>query len=227
MKMRLSLLLLATLLLTPAAFAQIEATNGTNVFDAAGKNMGPLVLGNFLRFRLNDGRSVLAQLQVNPSTGLSWITDTIHFSGSGCSGSAYGNAWAYTGGTPSVVAGNHNLYTGVNTSNVNFTEMSYIDANTGNCVNATQAASGVLLSFVVDIDTIFTEPYEVGGPPTVVVPSFSDVSAASPYFEFVEMMKTGGITSGCGGGKYCPDSYVTRAQMAVFIAKAMGIRFQP
>jgi hypothetical protein len=29
-----------------------------------------------------------------------------------------------------------------------------------------------------------------------------------------------GITTGCGGGKYCPSQTVTRDQMAVFLARA-------
>jgi hypothetical protein len=31
-----------------------------------------------------------------------------------------------------------------------------------------------------------------------------------------------GITSGCGGGNFCPNSDVTRAQMSVFIVRAIG-----
>ena len=29
-----------------------------------------------------------------------------------------------------------------------------------------------------------------------------------------------GITTGCGGGNYCPENNVTRAEMAVFIGRA-------
>ena len=32
-----------------------------------------------------------------------------------------------------------------------------------------------------------------------------------------------GITSGCGGGIYCPESPVTRAQMAVFLVRTFGL----
>jgi hypothetical protein len=37
--------------------------------------------------------------------------------------------------------------------------------------------------------------------------------------DFIEQLKNEGITTGCGGGDYCPDSSVTRAQMAVFLLK--------
>jgi hypothetical protein len=37
---------------------------------------------------------------------------------------------------------------------------------------------------------------------------------------WIEQLSTEGITAGCGGGNYCPDTPVTRAQMAVFLLKA-------
>jgi hypothetical protein len=33
-----------------------------------------------------------------------------------------------------------------------------------------------------------------------------------------------GITAGCGGGNYCPDA-PTRRQMAIFLAKALGLHW--
>jgi len=50
--------------------------------------------------------------------------------------------------------------------------------------------------------------------------SFTDVTLANPFYPFVEDIFHHGITGGCGVGIYCPDSSVTRAQMAVFILKA-------
>jgi len=50
---------------------------------------------------------------------------------------------------------------------------------------------------------------------------FLDVSPAHPFHDFVESIVRAGITSGCGGGNYCPDSAVTRAQMAVFLLKTL------
>ena len=44
--------------------------------------------------------------------------------------------------------------------------------------------------------------------------------AASPFHAPVETIIRDGITSGCGGGNYCPTSAVTRAQMAVFLLRA-------
>ncbi len=42
-------------------------------------------------------------------------------------------------------------------------------------------------------------------------------------FQFIEALVAAGITGGTGGGNYSPDAPVTRRQMAIFIAKALGI----
>ncbi|MFZ5785391.1 MAG: S-layer homology domain-containing protein, partial [Acidobacteriota bacterium] len=39
---------------------------------------------------------------------------------------------------------------------------------------------------------------------------------------FVHFLAAKGITSGCGGGNYCPSSSITRWQMAVFLAGALA-----
>ena len=56
--------------------------------------------------------------------------------------------------------------------------------------------------------------------------TFLDVPTNHPFFQFIEALAASGITGGCGGGNYCPDSSVTRGQMAVFLAKALGLQFQ-
>lgn len=49
---------------------------------------------------------------------------------------------------------------------------------------------------------------------------FADVAPTSPFRNDIDTLARHGISSGCGGGNYCPDSPVTRAQMAVFLLKA-------
>ena len=57
---------------------------------------------------------------------------------------------------------------------------------------------------------------------------FTDVPCASPFASWVEMLAERGITAGCGGGTFCPDRHVTRAQMAAFLLKAVhGSDFTP
>ena len=55
--------------------------------------------------------------------------------------------------------------------------------------------------------------------------TFPDVPTTDFGFQFVEALYASGITGGCGGGLYCPDSPVTRRQMAIFIAKALGLQW--
>jgi S-layer homology domain len=49
---------------------------------------------------------------------------------------------------------------------------------------------------------------------------FPDVPCPSQFADWIEQLFAEGITGGCGGGNYCPDNPVTRAQMAVFLLKA-------
>src|SRR6266496_5605813 len=51
---------------------------------------------------------------------------------------------------------------------------------------------------------------------------FNDVPASSPFCPYIEELARRGITGGCGGGNYCPNSAVTRAQMAAFLVKVIG-----
>jgi len=45
---------------------------------------------------------------------------------------------------------------------------------------------------------------------------------------WIEELAALGITGGCGGGNYCPESPVTRAQMAVFLLKtSLGTGYVP
>ena len=53
---------------------------------------------------------------------------------------------------------------------------------------------------------------------------FGDVDCPSTYANWIEQLAAEGITGGCGGGNYCPDSPNTRGQMAVFLVKTFGLR---
>ena len=63
--------------------------------------------------------------------------------------------------------------------------------------------------------------------PAPAVASFNDVPTTHPFFQFIEALLAAGITGGCGVGTYCPDSPVTRGQMAVFLSRALGLHFAP
>ena len=67
--------------------------------------------------------------------------------------------------------------------------------------------------------------YRLQVSPAPVMPTFNDVPASDFGFQSIEALAASGITGGCGGGNYCPDNPVTRRQMAIFIAKALGLHF--
>lgn len=55
--------------------------------------------------------------------------------------------------------------------------------------------------------------------------TFGDVPLGSFGFQHIEALVDSGITAGCGGGNFCPNDTLTRAQMAVFLAKALGLHW--
>jgi hypothetical protein len=67
--------------------------------------------------------------------------------------------------------------------------------------------------------------YKLQVSPAPATATFADVPVGSPFHRFVEALVGAGITGGCGGGNYCPDSPITRGQMAVFLAAALGLHW--
>lgn len=60
-------------------------------------------------------------------------------------------------------------------------------------------------------------------PATATFPN--DVPTTHPFFRFIQALAAAGITGGCSAGSYCPNSPVTRGEMAVFLATALGLHF--
>lgn len=68
--------------------------------------------------------------------------------------------------------------------------------------------------------------YRLQVSPAPAVATFpNDVPTSHPFFRFVEALAASGVTGGCGAGSFCPDTPVTRGQMAVFLATALGMHF--
>ena len=64
---------------------------------------------------------------------------------------------------------------------------------------------------------------QVSPPPDA--PTFADVPANDGTFPDIEALAASGITSGCGGGNFCPNQPVTRGEMAKFLATALGLHW--
>jgi hypothetical protein len=71
----------------------------------------------------------------------------------------------------------------------------------------------------------FEVHYKLQVSPAPGFATFTDVPVGSPQHRFVEALVASGVTAGCGGGLYCPNQPVTRGQMAVFLASALGLHF--
>ncbi len=59
-------------------------------------------------------------------------------------------------------------------------------------------------------------------PPTCTGNMFSDVPSGSFACDWIEQLAAENITTGCGGGKYCPGQSVNRGQMAAFLTRTFG-----
>jgi hypothetical protein len=55
--------------------------------------------------------------------------------------------------------------------------------------------------------------------------TFADVPPANPFYQEIETLFAHGITTGCGASplSYCPDTNISRAQVAVLLARAFGL----
>ena len=52
---------------------------------------------------------------------------------------------------------------------------------------------------------------------------FTDVPSTYWAAAWIKQLVAEGITAGCSAGSYCPESPVTRAQMAVFLVRTFGL----
>jgi hypothetical protein len=81
--------------------------------------------------------------------------------------------------------------------------------------DASLAIGGMIVGYVL----------QVSQPP--VTPTFTDVPISDFAYQFIEAFNAAGVTVGCvtSPPQFCPDRNVTRREMAVFFAKALGLQF--
>jgi hypothetical protein len=58
-------------------------------------------------------------------------------------------------------------------------------------------------------------------------PMFTDVPVASLFCRWIEELARRGVVAGCGGGKYCPASAVSREEMSVFVLRTLDPALSP
>jgi len=65
-------------------------------------------------------------------------------------------------------------------------------------------------------------------PPACTTPPFTDMPCSNPFSRWIQELSARGVTAGCAPGMYCPNSPVTRAQMAVFLLRTKdGLGYTP
>ena len=85
--------------------------------------------------------------------------------------------------------------------------------------DGTTSISGAVVRYVLQVS------------PAPGTPSFNDVPTGDQGYQYIQALLASGITGGCGSNPpfpppvYCPDAFVTRRQMAIFIAKALGLQW--
>jgi hypothetical protein len=60
-------------------------------------------------------------------------------------------------------------------------------------------------------------------PPPCVEAPFIDVSASHPFCPFIRALAERGVVAGCGSSRFCPQSPVTRQELSVVVAHALGL----
>ena len=93
---------------------------------------------------------------------------------------------------------------------VDNTASSYFLAGGGD--ESAELLGGMIVGYVLQVS-----PQEIA--------HFADVPPSNPQFQFIEALYASGVTAGCGSGNFCPNASLTRGQMAVFLAKALGLQW--
>ena len=142
------------------------------------------------------------------------------------------------GGGTSVTLTGTNFVAGttVKFGTQNATSVVIVNATTITCKSPALATGGTLYDVTVNTPASAVvvgevSPHAPEAAATLVkgwFADFTDVPTLYLYHTAIEKIVRAGITSGCGGGKYCPGDAITRDAMAVFILKGKnGSSFNP
>ena len=88
---------------------------------------------------------------------------------------------------------------------------------TGGCGNGNYCPNTIVNRAQMAIFLLRGKYGNTYSPPTGSGSMFGDVPAGHWAAAWIEQLAAEGITGGCGGGNYCPNTPVNRAQMAIFL----------
>jgi Glucose / Sorbosone dehydrogenase/S-layer homology domain len=101
-----------------------------------------------------------------------------------------------------------------------FVEAIYTRAITSGCGGDNYCPESTITRAEMAVFLLIAEHGPGYTPPPATGTVFNDVPAGSFAAAFIEQLAHEGVTTGCGGGNYCPGSPTTRDQMAVFLLLA-------
>lgn len=97
------------------------------------------------------------------------------------------------------------------------------DGITGGCGSETYCPDEAVTRAQMAIFLMRAEHGASYTPPPSTGMMFDDVPVNYWAAAWIEQLASEGITGGCGGGNYCPDTPVSRAQMAVFLVRTFNL----
>ncbi len=127
-----------------------------------------------------------------------------------------------SGFSPSAVTGNTFLDVGASDFATAFIEQFLLDGITSGCGGHNYCPNDAVTRAQMAVFLLRAE-HGAGYTPPAPTGVFGDVDLAYWAVGWIDQLAAEGITSGCGGGNYCPDDPVTRAQMAVFLVRTFGL----
>ncbi len=90
-------------------------------------------------------------------------------------------------------------------------------AITGGCGSGNYCPSTAVTRAQMAVFLLVSQEGAAYSPPACTTQVFNDVPCTSGFAPWINELARRGVTTGCGGGNYCPNDPVTRAQMSVFL----------
>ncbi len=103
-----------------------------------------------------------------------------------------------------------------------FIEQLFLDGITAGCGGNNYCPNDVVTRAQMAV-FLLRSKYGAGYSPPPATGVFNDVDLSHWAVAWIEQLAVEGITSGCGGGSYCSDNPVIRAQMAVFLVRTFDL----
>lgn len=128
--------------------------------------------------------------------------------------------------SPPGPTGNVFLDVGANDFAASFIEQFFLDGITAGCGNNNYCPHATVTRDQMAV-FLLRAKYGSGFSPPSATGIFNDVPVGHWAAGWIEQLAAEGITAGCGGGNYCPDNAITRAQMAVFVVRTFSLVWPP